>query len=122
VLLIDDDPLVLVSLERLLQAEYRVVTAASGQAALDLLRAGQRFDVVVCDVMMPDMTGVQFSAEMERQRPGSGTRLIFITGAPMLPEVEAFRAVTRGIWLEKPLEGDTLLASVRDLLDKVGLS
>ena len=58
VLIVDDEEPLLASLRRLLGLEYEVVTAVSGEAALERLARDQRFDIVLCDVMMPGLSGV----------------------------------------------------------------
>jgi len=63
-LIVDDEPLFASSLRRVLASEHVVTVANSGRAALDRLRRGERFDVVLCDLMMPEMTGADLHAEL----------------------------------------------------------
>src|SRR5207249_773212 len=55
ILVVDDEPLIGVSIRRGLGSDHNVQVVSTGRAALDLIEAGQRFDVVVCDLMMPEM-------------------------------------------------------------------
>jgi signal transduction histidine kinase len=77
-LLVDDDPAVLTSLSRVLDPAFEVTTAASLAAARVLL--GEPFAVILCDVMMPEGSGLDLVEEIERSRPELLRRLVLITG------------------------------------------
>jgi CheY-like chemotaxis protein len=78
-LLVDDDPAVLRSLDRALRRNWEVVSVASGSAALDAVRATP-FDVVVCDLMMPGMSGMEVADVLRRSHPELFARTLFLTG------------------------------------------
>ncbi len=79
-LVVDDDVLVARSIVRLLSG-HRVEVATSGREALSrLLDASSRFDLVFCDLMMPDMTGMDLFETIERSRPTLARRFVFISG------------------------------------------
>jgi signal transduction histidine kinase/CheY-like chemotaxis protein len=79
-LVVDDDVLVARSIVRLLSG-HRVEVATSGREALArLLDASSRFDLVFCDLMMPDMTGMDLFETIERSRPTLARRFVFISG------------------------------------------
>jgi CheY-like chemotaxis protein len=113
VLLVDDDPLVLAAMARMLAPEYRVEKATSPRDALALLSSGAHFDAVVCDVVMPEMTGMQFSAEAERLQPGLASTMVYVTGAVLMPEVQAFREQSQNVWVDKPFSLHDLVGAVR---------
>jgi two-component system, cell cycle sensor histidine kinase and response regulator CckA len=112
VMLIDDDELVVKSVKRLLVGEHDVVTAVSGQAALALLASGVRFDVILCDLMMPDMTGMNLHRELARIAPEQAARMVFATGGAFTATARDFLAATQNDQLEKPFE----LASLREMV------
>src|SRR5690606_4727066 len=62
VLVVDDDPLVLRSLTRVLARDFEVAAARNGREALDLVRAGGTFDAMLCDLMMPELSGIELHA------------------------------------------------------------
>ena len=79
-LVVDDDLLVARSIVRLLSG-HRVEVATSGREAMArLLDTSSRFDLVFCDLMMPDMTGMDLFETIERSRPTLARRFVFISG------------------------------------------
>jgi CheY-like chemotaxis protein len=80
ILIIDDEPSFVRGLARLLQRDgYTVDTADNGQHALDQLHA-QRYDVVLCDLHMPELDGPTLYALLRRQSPSLCQRVIFVIG------------------------------------------
>jgi signal transduction histidine kinase/CheY-like chemotaxis protein len=78
-LVIDDEVALTSALRRQLGAHHDVDVANSGPAALELLER-RSFDVVLCDVMMPEMDGVAVREALARRDPGLAERLVFMTG------------------------------------------
>jgi CheY-like chemotaxis protein len=100
ILVVDDDPLVIASLGRLLRG-HDLTPAGSGRQALGLL-AQREFDVILCDVIMPEMSGVELYLNLEAVAPEQCDRVLFMTGAALDEKVIAFLdSLGRG-WLEKP--------------------
>ncbi len=80
VLVIDDERSLLRAVERALGARHEVTAVDSGAEALRRLRAGERFDVILCDVMMPQMTGLELHAHLRHLAAGDDERVVFMTG------------------------------------------
>src|SRR5207244_1336029 len=80
VLIIDDENLVVALLRRILEGEYDVVAAGSGSEGLELLDADAESDVVLCDLMLPDISGIEVYHRAERRRPELAARFVFLTG------------------------------------------
>ena len=112
-LLVDDDPLVLSSMRKLLR-EHEVETVLSGREALAKLEAGERYDLVVCDVMMPEMTGVEFLEAVRERWPDQERCVVLMTGGAVTAETRAFLESAPAV-LEKPFTRD----AVRDCLNRV---
>jgi CheY-like chemotaxis protein len=113
ILVVDDEPNVTTALQRSLATEHDVATANSAQAALKLMVGeGSRFDLVLCDVMMPGMTGMDLYAELGRQAPEMLGRLVFMTGGAFTPRAVAFLRDVPNPTLSKPLDLGQLRALV----------
>jgi two-component system cell cycle sensor histidine kinase/response regulator CckA len=92
ILLIDDDAAVLRALTRMLRPH--VVTATtSASGALAMIRHGQPFDAVLCDLRMPDMIGRDFYAALRGFAPALASRTVFISGGICNPEDAAFAKI-----------------------------
>jgi len=108
VLVVDDEPDVAELLvEMLSQDGHRVDTAANGLAALEKL-GGRSYDVVFCDVRMPDLDGPALYRRVEESRPELVRRWIFLTGDVLGPETADFLERTNAMTLTKPFTVDDL--------------
>jgi len=113
VLVVDDEPLVGRAVRRVLADRSEVVAVTAASDALRLLAdPAQRFDVIFCDLMMPDMTGPEFRAALEATRPELTRLLIFITGGAYTPEMEQFLARSGCRQMLKPFDVAALRALV----------
>lgn len=113
-LIIDDEPMVLSAVVRLLSREHEVVAVQSAAEALDLLRRGERFDVVLCDVMMPHMTGVDFYEAVSAFSPEVAARVVFLTGGAFTSRAREFLERATNQKLDKPFDVATLRALVAE--------
>ena len=100
-LIIDDDEMVGTVLCRALKG-HDVIWSRTGKEGLDHIVAGYHFDVILCDLMMPEMTGMDLHAELSRVMPGSLDRLIFMTGGAFTPSARAFLERIPNKIVEKP--------------------
>ncbi len=114
VLVVDDE----VQLGRLIQsflADYDVTVASSGAEGRIKLDATPPFDLVLCDLMMPDVTGMDLYQHVERTRPELCPRFVFMTGGAFTsPAVAFLDAMTANgnACVEKPFRIDGLVASI----------
>jgi PAS domain S-box-containing protein len=111
VLVVDDEPEVVESFTRLLGAAHDVVTATRGAQALQLLRQSV-FDVVFCDLMMPEMSGMDLYRRLVREMPDVAERVVFMTGGTFGSGVEEFLASVDNERIEKPFDRRRILALV----------
>jgi signal transduction histidine kinase len=115
VLVVDDEPRVLATTARLLRAEFDVEVAGDGHAALERIRGGARYDAILCDLMMPHMTGMDFHAALSDHAPDLAARCAFLTGGAFTDEARRFLEAVPDRTLEKPFEVSALRAVVRRL-------
>lgn len=104
VLVVDDEPLMARGLARILSREHDVSTLTSAREALKCLMETDSFDAVLCDLMMPEMTGVDLHRELERLKPEIARRVLFFTGGAFTPATHAFVERMADRCLEKPLD------------------
>ncbi len=113
VLIVDDERAVGVTLGRVL-VDHDVTMVTSAREALDLISAGTPFDVIMSDLMMPGMSGMEFYDTLTRERPHIAARMIFMSGGAFTPAARAFLDRVPNERLEKPFK----LSTVRDLVQK----
>jgi len=109
VLVVDDEPKVASVLRLLLAEEHDVEVATSKEACARIL-GGDRFDVVLCDLMMPDMNGMDLHAALAKNVPDQASRMVFMSGGAFTPDAKAFLAKTGNPTIEKPFRLEELRA------------
>ncbi len=116
-LLVEDEPAVRRLLARTLRGHgYRVFEAEDGVAGLALAEnEGPAIDLVVTDVVMPRMGGIALASKLQTLRPG--LQVLFLSGHPGQSESTPESAVPNGRFLQKPFDDETLLATLREMLD-----
>jgi len=112
VAVIDDDPMVCRSLTRLIQRQHDVVAFTSPREALDEMLGGRRFDAVLCDVMMPEMSGIEVYQQLHERDPEQAARLVFVTGGAFSAEARGFLEAGQHRVVEKPATQLTLLRAI----------
>ncbi|RKH38208.1 ATP-binding protein [Corallococcus sicarius] len=114
-LLIDDEPAVGSAVARLLRNLYEVHVLQDAREALKRLSHGERFDAILCDLMMPGMSGMDFLVELERLAPELAPRTGLMTGG-VNPQAREFVGRRAKELLEKPFERDQLCTFVETLM------
>jgi DNA-binding NtrC family response regulator len=108
VLVVDDEPALASALATVLASEHHVTVVGRADQALGLISSGQRFDAIVCDVLMPQISGIDLYEQLEKKHPEMASRMIFITGASTMPRVADFLARVENARLDKPIDVDQL--------------
>ncbi|HET6283101.1 MAG TPA: ATP-binding protein [Polyangia bacterium] len=116
VLIIDDEPMILSALRRAIGAEYRVTCVSDGRDALARLKRGERFDVILCDLMMPELTGMDLHDELAKAAPEVVERMIFVTGGAFTPRAREFLDRIPNARVEKPVDFQNLRILIRNLM------
>jgi two-component system, cell cycle sensor histidine kinase and response regulator CckA len=108
VLVVDDESVVSHTLKVLLQGEHDLVIAESGAEALELLQgeAGgtPAYDAILCDLMMPGMTGMELFEVLRREYPALARRVVFMTGGVSMMRVSEFLESVPNAKFEKPFD------------------
>ncbi|MET0341610.1 MAG: response regulator [Polyangiales bacterium] len=119
VLVIDDEELMCEMLAGMLEESFDVTWFSNPRAALEALRTDASWDVVLSDVMMPELSGMDLHAEVARSLPALAQRFVFITGGTFTARAQAFLETLPREPLLKPFSRDALLARVRAALAQV---
>ena len=104
VLIVDDQVSFGQSLRMLLAPDHDATYLSSAREALAQLEAGARYDVILCDLMMADMTGRQLYEALCQRLPEQARRMIFMTGGAFTPSSIDFVATMSGSILKKPFK------------------
>jgi CheY-like chemotaxis protein/signal transduction histidine kinase len=115
VLVIDDEPFVGNAVRRVLSSQHEVFVESTGRAALARVAGGEQFDAILCDVMMPVMTGMDVHAELLRVAPDHAEKLVFLTGGALSAEARDFLASVPNPKVDKPFDPREL----RDLIARM---
>jgi CheY-like chemotaxis protein len=112
ILIIDGEPELAAACHRLFGGEHEVVETRSGFAGLDLLAIGRPFDVILCELALPDMTGMEVHRRLQEASPRSASKLVFVTDDPK--QHQAFLAAVPNLQVEKPIVPSALRQVIRD--------
>jgi signal transduction histidine kinase len=112
VLIVEDDDLVAKSLARALR-KHEVTVASDGRAGVALCK-DHDYDVILCDLLMPQMTGMDVYEEVCRLRPGYEQRIVFMTGGAFTARAQSFLATVPNRTLHKPFTPSEVRSLVAD--------
>ena len=104
VLVVDDEALVGDALRRILSGEHEIVVETRAAAALDRLAADGRFDVIFLDLMMPELTGMEFHRRLCERFPALARRTVLMTGGAFTPDALTFLQSVQNIRIDKPFD------------------
>ncbi len=114
ILVIDDDALVGKTLRRALK-DHDVTVLSDARDARDRLAAGERFDLILCDLMMPEMTGMELHAVLSATIPEQAACMVFVTGGAFTPSAMEFLEIVANERIDKPFD----LKTIRDLVHRL---
>ena len=116
ILCIYDEPLIAGAVRRLLAREHDVEVAGSGREAQQLLEQDRDFDLVLCDLMMPDVSGAELFHWIKQRWPALAARVVFISGGAFTPTARKLLEQTDNPRQDKPFDIHTFCATIRGLL------
>jgi signal transduction histidine kinase len=112
ILIVDDEPAIVAMVQRALEG-YDVLNADSGREALERMLGSEEFDLILCDLMMPIVTGMDVFREVEKRAPHLVRRIAFITAGAFSSSAQEFLRTVNPPCLEKPFT----LAELRSFVD-----
>jgi CheY-like chemotaxis protein len=115
VLVVDDEPLVGRSLGRLLQSNHEVTVLSTAAEALSRIEGGERWDAILCDLMMPEISGMDLEERLEKLAPEVVPRIVYLTGGAFTERSRTFLAAGRP-FLEKPVDPAQLRARIAEVV------
>jgi len=113
VLVIDDEPLIARILQRGL-SRHQVTIASEARDALGRIQRGEVFDVILCDLMMPDLSGIDVHEYLLREYPAVASRMVFMTGGAFTSRAKQFLSSVPNERIDKPFS----LSQVNKLVDR----
>jgi CheY-like chemotaxis protein len=116
VLVIDDEESLGQAIRRYLQHDHDVEAVTSARVALDLVARGQRYDVILCDLMMPQITGMEVHDRITKLDPPQAERIVFVTGGAFTEAARIFFETTTNPRIEKPFDLKSLRHLVNELI------
>ena len=114
VLVVDDEPHVGRAVTRVLQREHDVTAVDSAERALQLLLTGGDYEMILCDVMMPTMSGIELYEHLAAKRPDAAKNVVFLTGGAFTASAQHFLETTSAPCWHKPLDAAGLRAGIAD--------
>ena len=115
ILVIDDEKSIRAVMARMLK-QHELVQAASGHEGQQILESDQAFDLILCDVMMPKMSGVELHGWLVEKDPALAKRVVFVTGGAFTPKTREYLSKVGNIRLEKPFESANFRKIVNELI------
>ena len=115
ILIIDDEEIVLRAIRRSLR-HHDVVCVLSAREGLALIDAGQKFDLILSDLVMQQMTGIEFYEALRRKHPEMTRKVVFLSGGAISAKLEDFLRAVPNVRLEKPIAVADLVSTVHRLL------
>ena len=117
VLVVDDEPAITTAFRRLLGPAHDVVGVQTADDALQALNGQDAFDVVFCDLIMPNVSGIKLFETISADHPQFAGRFVFMTGGAFTSEARNFLDQVDNRVLEKPFRASDLSAAIRDVLE-----
>jgi two-component system cell cycle sensor histidine kinase/response regulator CckA len=111
-LAVDDEALLLKAYRRMLGDTHELTSALGGHEALRILERDAAFDVVLCDLQMPDMSGMELHAAVRERFPTLGDRFVFVTGGAFSSDARKFLEDSVASVIQKPFRLEDMLALI----------
>lgn len=118
VLVIDDDITLLETMAEIIEAQHQAQAVDNASEALKLIASGLKYDAILCDLMMPDMDGMEFYARLQEISPELCVRVVFLTGGSFTNRTDDFLKQTQIRHLQKPILSRELFLALNAIILK----
>jgi len=116
ILIVDDEPMLGGVIRRMLTSEHDLQVVTTAREAIEMVTRGERFDAILSDLMMPEITGMDLHAALHAMAPDQADRIVFMTGGAFTTRAREFLGEVRNARLEKPFDVNTLRALIYSLM------
>lgn len=117
ILVVDDEPMLLKAVKRMLSA-HEVVCVEDAREVVARLAAGDQFDVILCDVLMPRMTGIELYERLLADDPEAARRMVFLSGGAVDVRASDFLTSVPNVCVDKPVSANALRALIQQRLTR----
>ena len=114
VLVVDDQPTLSRAIKRML-TEYDVTLAGSAREAIELVESGERFDVILSDLMMPEVSGMELHDTIAKVAPDQVGKMVFMTGGAFTERARLLLRQTGRPVLNKPCKREDIVDALAQL-------
>jgi PAS domain S-box-containing protein len=116
ILVVDDESTVGYAIGRILSSQHEVTVLTSGEEARQVLTEDASFDLILCDMMMPQFSGMDLYDWLLSANPDMGSRLVFMTGGAFTPKATEYLERVSNLHVEKPFDVANLKKLVNELI------
>ena len=117
IIVIDDDAAVGAAIRRALGRRHDVITTTNAQEALDRIKGGELFDLILCDLMMPLLSGMDLHAALIECAPEQAARMVFVTGGAFTASAREFLDRVPNERFDKPFDASRLRLLAKTMVD-----
>jgi CheY-like chemotaxis protein len=116
VLIVDDDKEVLGMFHSIVSRKFEATSFSDSREAIKSLADGQKYDCIICDLMMPNLGGMEFYQKLKEVSPEHCQKIIFITGGSFTSVTDQFLRTSGIIFMEKPISFKDLLGAIERIV------
>lgn len=117
ILIVDDTKSILAVMKTVLKvAGYSIVTAGDGKEGMDVLNSGQHVDLIITDLNMPNMDGIEFIWAIRKLPNFAYTPICMLTTENEQERLEDGESVSTDAWITKPIQPNRVLNIVNEIL------
>lgn len=118
ILIVEDDLSILKLLEFIFKKEYKVILAENGQIAFDKIQLGEKPDLIISDIMMPELTGLELKEKLNQDAELSKIPFIFLTAINDSGTKEKMTSLGALEYIVKPIRPNDLKEKIKSFIER----